>query len=45
MPEIGKLLNSRLGYYIREGQHSMTSADWNAFCDFADKQFTASKPR
>jgi hypothetical protein len=39
MPEVGKLLNSRLGYYIRPGKHSMTKEDWKVFLDFADKQF------
>jgi hypothetical protein len=36
MPKPGKLLDSRLGYYIRPGQHSMTSEDWKIFLDFAD---------
>jgi dienelactone hydrolase len=38
MPEVGKLADSKLGYFIRPGKHSMTSVDWNAFLDFADKQ-------
>jgi hypothetical protein len=37
MPPTGKLLNSRLGYYIRPGKHSMTRADWAVFLDFADR--------
>lgn len=37
-PEPGKLVDSRLGYFFREGKHSMTREDWNAFLDFADKQ-------
>jgi len=37
MPEVGKLLNSRLGYFIRPGKHSMTKSDWRVFLDFADK--------
>ncbi len=37
MPEIGKLLDSRLGYYIRPGKHSMTREDWKAWLDYADK--------
>ena len=37
MPETGVLLNSRLGYYIREGRHSMTTPDWKVWLDYADK--------
>lgn len=36
MPPPGKLINSRLGYFIRPGKHSMTRQDWQAFLDFAD---------
>lgn len=35
-PPVGKLLPSRLGYFIRPGKHSMTSIDWDAFLDYAD---------
>jgi hypothetical protein len=37
-PEPGKLVDSKLGYYYREGKHSMTRDDWKAFLDYADKQ-------
>ncbi len=37
MPETGKLLASRLGYFIRPGAHSMTAVDWSAWLEFADK--------
>ncbi len=37
MPPLGKLVDSRLGYYIRAGKHSMTKGDWRVFCDFADR--------
>ncbi len=37
MPETGKLLDTRLGYWIRPGKHSMTPADWKVFMDFADR--------
>jgi hypothetical protein len=40
IPPLGKLMNSRLGYYIRSGGHSMTLDDWNVFLDFADKHLT-----
>ena len=43
MPEVGRLMDSRLGYYIRPGKHSMTKDDWKIFLDFADKHF--GKPR
>jgi hypothetical protein len=36
MPEPGKLVASKLGYYIRPGQHSMTKEDWKVFLDYAD---------
>ena len=38
MPPIGKLVASRLGYFIRHGKHEVTSEDWKAFLDFADAQ-------
>lgn len=38
MPPNNKLIDSKLGYYIRPGKHSMTVGDWKVFCDFADKQ-------
>lgn len=38
-PENDKLIDSRLGYYIRPGKHSMTTGDWKIFLDFADRQF------
>jgi hypothetical protein len=39
MPPPGKLIDSKLGYYIRPGKHSMTTGDWKIFLDFADKHF------
>ena len=39
MPETGKLVGGRLGYFIRPGAHSMTLVDWQAFWNFADKHF------
>jgi cephalosporin-C deacetylase-like acetyl esterase len=39
MPKVGQLMNSTLGYFIRPGKHSMTTLDWKAFLDFADKHF------
>ncbi len=37
-PEAGKLINTRLGYFLREGKHSMIREDWKAFLDWADQQ-------
>jgi hypothetical protein len=37
VPPLGKLVDSRLGYFIRAGKHSMTLEDWQAFWAFADK--------
>ncbi|MHA3775505.1 alpha/beta hydrolase family protein [Verrucomicrobiota bacterium sgz303538] len=37
MPELGKLIDSRLGYFIRPGKHSMNKTDWDAWLDYADK--------
>jgi hypothetical protein len=36
MPKPGQLVDSRLGYYIRPGKHSMTKDDWKIFLEFAD---------
>jgi hypothetical protein len=43
MPPLRQLVDSRLGYYIREGKHSMTADDWRVFMDYADKQFGRGK--
>jgi hypothetical protein len=40
-PELEKLVDSPLGYYIRPGKHSMTAGDWQVFLDFADKNMPA----
>lgn len=37
MPEVGKLTDSRLGYWIRSGKHEMNGEDWKTFLAFADK--------
>ncbi len=37
MPANNRLLNSRLGYFIRPGKHSMTLVDWEAFWEFGDR--------
>ena len=36
-PPIGKaIINSEVGYHIREGGHSIDGFDWQRFMDFAD---------
>ena len=39
MPEVGRLSDGTLGYYIRPGKHSMTKGDWKVFLDYADKHW------
>jgi len=36
-PASGRLLGSRLGYFIRPGEHSMTKGDWAVWLDYADR--------
>jgi len=43
MPELGKLIDSKLGYFIGPGKHSMTRDHWMVFLEFADKQFGRSR--
>ena len=35
-PAVGQLVDTPLGYYIREGEHSTTPEDWRIFLRFAD---------
>src|SRR5207247_399508 len=34
MPVQGVLVDSKLGYYIRAGKHSMNAEDWRVFVEF-----------
>ena len=36
-PEVGRLVNSRLGYFIRPGKHEMNTTDWQVWLDYADR--------
>ena len=36
-PTIGTLTKSRLGYFLRDGKHSMIRPDWEVFLEFADQ--------
>jgi hypothetical protein len=42
MPPLGKLVDSRLGYYIRTGPHVSDPDYWKTFLDYADKYFKKS---
>jgi hypothetical protein len=35
-PDINSLLTKKLGYFLRDGKHSVIPRDWEIFCDFAD---------
>jgi len=37
MPELNRLIDSKLGYHIRPGVHAMGHDDWAVFMDFADR--------
>jgi hypothetical protein len=39
MPPLGKLVDSRLGYYVRTGPHVSDPDYWKTFLDYADKYF------
>lgn len=39
MPPVGRLVSSRLGYFLRTGGHSMGVADWRVFLTFAETQW------
>lgn len=41
-PPQRRLVASPLGYYIREGRHSMNADDWSVFLNFADAHFHTS---
>ena len=36
MPEIGTLIKTRLGHFIRSGSHAVIPEDWAAWLDYAD---------
>jgi hypothetical protein len=40
-PELNKLIDSPLGYFIRPGKHAMTRADWEVFLTYCDKHLKA----
>jgi hypothetical protein len=40
-PGPNQLMNSRIGYFMREGPHDVTKAEWHAMVDFLDKHLPA----
>lgn len=38
MPPLNQLVGTRIGYHIRPGKHDVTPADWNVYCNFADRE-------
>jgi len=45
IPPLGKLVDSPLGYYVREGKHSTTADDWTVFMNFADRHWGSPKEK
>jgi cephalosporin-C deacetylase-like acetyl esterase len=43
-PPQGQLVDSRLGYWVRAGKHSMNRDDWRVFVDFADRHLAKKVP-
>jgi hypothetical protein len=39
MPKVGRLIDSKLGYHIRMGKHSMGPEDWKVWLQYAEKQW------
>ncbi len=37
MPEPGRLIESRIGYFLRAGRHDVTREDWLAMLSYADR--------
>jgi hypothetical protein len=37
-PPANTLVDSRLGYFVRPGKHSMTPDDWQVFLRYADRR-------
>jgi hypothetical protein len=44
IPPMRQLVGGHLGYYLREGKHSMTADDWRVFMDFADRVWDKAPP-
>jgi PelA/Pel-15E family pectate lyase len=43
-PQAGKLINSRVGYFLRKGGHDVTLEDWRAMLSFAGKHLKVTSP-
>ncbi len=44
-PSAGRLVSSRIGYYMHAGKHAVTREDWLAMLQFADLQLQASSSK
>jgi hypothetical protein len=44
-PSENKLIDSRLGYFVRPGKHDMTVTEWKAWLDFCDKHLNSPSKR
>jgi hypothetical protein len=44
-PAVGKLMDSPLGYFIRDGIHSMNREDWRVFLNYADRHLAPKTDR
>jgi len=40
-PQPQKLINSRIGYYLRPGEHGVTLEDWKSYIAFATRQLAS----
>ena len=44
MPSVGQPTGETIGYFLREGRHDVTAADWQSYVAFARKHLLAGHP-